>query len=59
MKRKISIDMKEKKRIEQLEALKMQKAKEASIKRLEIERRVTTAKLTSEMFIKSQVDSFL
>ena len=51
--------MKEKKRVEKIEQLKMQKAKEASIKRLEIERRVTTAKLNSEIFIKSQVDSFL
>ena len=59
MKRKQSIELKEKKRVEKIEQLKMQKAKEASIKRLEIERRVTTAKLNSEIFIKSQVDSFL
>jgi len=59
MKRKQSIELKEKKRVEKIEQLKMQKAKEASIKRLEIERRVTTEKLNSEIFIKSQVDSFL
>ena len=59
MKRKQSIEFKEKKRIEKLEHQKIQKAKESSIKRLEIEKRVTTAKLNTEIFIKSQVDSFL
>ena len=53
MKRKQSIEFKEKKRIEKLEHQKIQKAKESSIKRLEIEKRVTTAKLNTEIFIKS------
>jgi len=51
--------LREKKRVEKIEMLKMEKARESSIKRLEIERKITTAKLTTEMFIKSQVDNFL
>lgn len=54
-----SLALREKKRVEQIEMLKMEKARESSIKRLEIERKITTAKLTTEMFIKSQVDNFL
>lgn len=54
-----SLALREKKRVEQIEMLKMEKARESSIKRLEIERKITTAKLTTEMFIKSQVDNLL
>ena len=57
--RKKSLELREKKRVDKIEMLKIQKARESTIKRLEIERKITTAKLTSEMFIKSQVDNFL
>lgn len=57
--RKRSLDLRERKRIEKVEKEKAEKTRESSIKRSEIEQKIKNAKLTTELYIKSQVDNFL
>lgn len=57
--RKRSLELRDKHRIEQIEQLKEQKTRESTLKRLEIERKITNAKLTTELYLKAQVDQFI